>query len=154
MIINSRKDLDNAPEPARSNFISMLESGINRWDWADGDWTLVQDTATIERFGFTVADFPDAPVPEKPDYNQDQKQLEQARESATLTRMAFMLALEDAGLYDEVEAAIESDQVDKRAKIMWHNASQFERMNPDLLAMAQALGYTDEQMDAIFGVEV
>jgi hypothetical protein len=93
-------------------------------------------------------------VPEKPDYNQDEKQLEQARESATLTRMAFMLALEDAGLYDEVEAAIESDQVDKRAKIMWHNASQFERMHPDLLAMAQALGYTDEQMDAIFGVEV
>ena len=82
------------------------------------------------------------------------EKLDQARQGATLTRMAFMLALEDASLYDQVEAAVNSGQLEKRSKIMWDNASQFERMHPDLVAIATALGYTDQQMDDIFGINI
>ena len=152
MIINDRKDLDALPQAEQDVFKARLAAGINRWEWQNGDWVLTQNTATIERFGFTLADFPDAPVPHKPDYNQNEKELEQARQGATLTRMAFMLALEDAGLYDQVEAAVNSGQLEKRSKIMWDNASQFERMHPDLVGIATALGYTDQQMDDIFGL--
>ena len=154
MIINDRKDFDALPQDQQDQFKDKLGAGIYGWAWEDGEWVETTNTASINQFGFTLADFPDAPVPHKPDYNQDEKELEQARQGATLTRMAFMLALEDAGLYDQVEAAVNSGQLEKRSKIMWDNASQFERMHPDLVAIATALGYTDQQMDNIFGINI
>ena len=81
------------------------------------------------------------------------KVLQVKREKASLSRMNFMLALEDAGLYDEAEAAVDSDQVSKAGKIMWRNASVFNRMDETLVQFATSLGYTDEQMDQLFGVE-
>ena len=72
MIINNRKDFDALPQADQESFKVLLAAGINRWDWQEGDWVLMQDTATIERFGFTLADFPDAPVPDKPTNNPDE----------------------------------------------------------------------------------
>ena len=83
MIINNRKDFDALPKAEQDVFKARLAAGINRWGWQDGDWVLTQDTATIKRFGFTLADFPDAPVPEKPTNNPDEdakaQQLAEAR---------------------------------------------------------------------------
>ena len=154
MIINDRKDLDAAPPEVRQQFMTRLANGINRWVWDGNDWVIQQDDSTITRYAFTLADFPNAPVPEMPDYNPDERALQQARESATLSRMEFMLALEEAGLYDEAEAAVDSDQVSKAGKIMWRNASAFNRMDETLVQFASTLGYTDEQMDQLFGIEV
>jgi len=81
------------------------------------------------------------------------KALEQKRNQASLTRMAFMLALEEAGLYDAAEAAVESDQVSKAAKIMWRNASVFNRIDETLTSFANQLGYTDAQLDELFGIK-
>jgi len=72
MIINDRQDLDALSPAEQDAFKARLAAGINRWDWQEGDWVLTQDTATIERFGFTLADFPDAPVPDKPTNNPDE----------------------------------------------------------------------------------
>ena len=83
--------------------------------------------------------------------NED-KALQKIREQASLTRMAFMLALEEAGLYDAAEAAVESDQVSKAGKIMWRNASVFNRTDETLTSFAEQLGYTDAQLDALFGI--
>lgn len=79
--------------------------------------------------------------------------LEQKRDIAVLTRMQFMLSLEDHGLYDDALAAVNGDDITKAARIMWENASQFERMHPTLLQFSDALGYTEEQLDSIFGIE-
>ena len=76
--------------------------------------------------------------------------LEELRERATLSRMAFMLALDDMGELEAVQAA----DLPKRARIMFDNASEFERMHPELLNLAAEMGYTDEQLDALFGIEV
>ena len=76
--------------------------------------------------------------------------LEELRERATLSRMAFMLALDDMGELESVQAA----DLPKRARIMFDNASEFERMHPELLNLADEMGYTDEQLDALFGIEV
>ena len=76
MIINSRKDLDNAPQEVREQFMARLAGSINRWEW-DGEWKLVQDDSSVVKFGLTVADFPEPPVPEKPDYNPDERAREQ-----------------------------------------------------------------------------
>lgn len=87
---------------------------------------------------------------DEPDEPDEPLTLEQKRELAVLSRMAFMLSLEEQGLYEEASAAATGGDVDKSARIMWENASQFERMHPTLIQFAQALGYTDEQLDAIF----
>jgi len=78
--------------------------------------------------------------------------LQAKREQASLSRMAFMLALEEAGLYDAAEAAVESDQVSKAAKIMWRNASSFTRTDETLTSFAAQLGYTDSQLDQVFSI--
>ena len=75
--------------------------------------------------------------------------LEELRERATLSRMAFMLALDDMGELEAVQAA----DLPKRARIMFDNASEFERMHPELLNLAAEMGYTDAQLDALFGIE-
>jgi hypothetical protein len=92
MIINTRQDLDAAPADAKDSFMALLALGINSWSWADGQWTLQQNTATIERFGFTLADFSDAPVPEMPDYNPDAQAAEQLAEEIRTERDRLLSA--------------------------------------------------------------
>jgi len=89
MIINNRKDLDAAPDNVRERFVNSLAGSINKYVW-NGEWALEQNTSEIERFGFTLADFPDAPVPEMPAYNPDERQLEQEADEARTQRDALL----------------------------------------------------------------
>ena len=153
MIINDRKDLDAAPPEVREQFMTRLANGINRWVWDGNNWVIQQDDSTITRYAFTLADFPNAPVPEMPDYNPDKKALQQARESAVLSRANFKLALLEAGYLQDVKDFV-AQSADDRIAILWEDSASFERMHPDLLLLASQMGYTDEQMDALFGIEV
>ena len=90
MIINNRKDLDAAPDSVREQFLSRLASTINKYVWDGIDWVLEQDESSIARFEFTVADFPDAPVPEKPDYNPDERAREQEANEVRTQRDALL----------------------------------------------------------------
>jgi len=90
MIINNRKDLDAAPDDVRNAFLSRLAGSINKYVWNGTEWTLEQNEAEIERFGFTLDDFPDAPVPEMPAYNPDERQLEQEAEEVRTQRGALL----------------------------------------------------------------
>jgi len=90
MIINNRKDLDAAPDSVREQFLSRLASTINKYVWDGTEWVLEQDESSIARFDFTVADFPDAPVPEKPDYNLDEREAEQKASEARTQRDALL----------------------------------------------------------------
>ena len=132
MIINNRKDLDAAPADTRERFIASLAASINQWKWEGGDWVIRQNTTDIERFGFTLDDFPDAPVPGMPDYNPEERALEQARESASLSRADFKLGLLDMGELDEVKAVMADPETPERVVIMWEDSGRFERMHPDL----------------------
>ena len=84
--------------------------------------------------------------------------LDEKRERATMTPMQFMLALEkttlpdNTTLLDSAEALVADPATPKRIKIMWNKASSFDRLNPELVQMATALGLTDAQMDAVFGI--
>ena len=90
MIINDRKDLDAAPDSVREQFLSRLASTINKYVWGGTDWVLEQDESSIARFEFTTADFPDAPVPEKPDYNPDEREAEQKANEVRTHRDALL----------------------------------------------------------------
>ena len=153
MIINNRKDLDAAPADTRERFIASLAASINQWKWENGDWVIRQNTTDIERFGFTIDDFPDAPVAEMPDYNPEERALEQARESASLSRAEFKLGLLDIGELDAVKAVMEDPATPERVVIMWEDSGRFNRMHPDLLSFAQVMGYSEQQLDQLFGIE-
>jgi len=81
------------------------------------------------------------------------KQLQKARENAKLTRAEFKLALLEMGELDNVKAAMDAPDADPRAVILWEDALEFKRMNKDLLALADELGYTDQQLDEIFSID-
>ena len=72
MIINTRKDFDALPEADQQVFKALLAGTIYGWSWVNGEWVQTTNTKTIERFGFTLDDFPDAPVPDKPTGNPDE----------------------------------------------------------------------------------
>ena len=80
MIINSKSDLDAAPDEVRNLFLQRLAAGIYYWTWENAKWVMKENTATLEQLGFTVADFPDAPKPVKPDYNPDEIEAQKAKE--------------------------------------------------------------------------
>jgi len=90
MIINNRKDLDAAPDSVREQFLSRLASTINKYEWNGTEWVLEQDESSIARFDFTAADFPEPPVPEKPDYNPDEREAEQKAKEVRTQRDALL----------------------------------------------------------------
>jgi hypothetical protein len=65
-----------------------------------------------------------------------------------VSRMQARLALLNAGLLDQVEAAV--DAGDRALQIYWDNASHFHRDHPLLLQLAAAIGLTAEQVDQLF----
>jgi len=78
--------------------------------------------------------------------------LKNKRERASLSRADFKLALHEMGELENVNAAMADPSADPRAVILWEDALEFKRMNKDLLALADELGYTDEQLDEIFSI--
>ena len=111
-------------------------------------WTYDEETNTY---------VPPVPQPE-PDYiwYEDEQAwyspLENARRLASLSRADFKLGLLDMGELDAVKASMADPDTDPRVVILWEDAARFDRMHPDLLSFAQVMGYTDEQMDALFGI--
>ena len=75
-----------------------------------------------------------------------------ARESASLSRADFKLGLLDMGELDNVKAAMADPNTDPRVVVLWEDAERFNRMHPDLLSFAQVMGYSEQQLDQLFGV--
>ena len=80
IIINSSSDLENAPKSVRERFLRALGLTIHKYQWNGTEWERYQDTTQIERYGLSISDFPNAPMPDLPTYDPEQKELEQ-RES-------------------------------------------------------------------------
>jgi len=95
MIINDRQDFDALPQAEQDAYKQRLAAGIYGWSWEDGDWVQTTSTESIERFGFTLEDFADAPVPEKPTSNPDEEAKAQALAEAKRSRAAAYTAEAD-----------------------------------------------------------
>lgn len=70
-IINTREDLDSVQgTPEYEQFMSALEGTLYRVERDDlaKQWTVVLDESTVNKFGFTAADFPDVERPTAPQY--------------------------------------------------------------------------------------
>lgn len=66
---------------------------------------------------------------------------------ATITRTQARLVLHRAGLLENVLKVIEAGGVEAQ---IWYEAAEWNRSSPVLDGMAQALGFTDEQVDNLF----
>jgi len=82
--------------------------------------------------------------------NQE-KALQKKREAASLSKANFKLALMEGGYLQDIKEFVANTN-DERIQILWEDSDTFARLDPDLLNMATQMGYTDEQMDALFGV--
>ena len=73
------------------------------------------------------------------------------RKEARLSKAAFKLGLLDRGELQRVKDFI-AQTGDDRIVILWEDSANFDRLHPDLLRLANELGYTDEQLDELFGI--
>lgn len=84
--------------------------------------------------------------PEK--YLSDEQKVQLARERMpTLSPIEFDVRLVDAGLYDQVQALIQSDI---KLKITYTRATFFSRTDPFIDQARIALNLTDEQVDEMW----
>lgn len=67
---------------------------------------------------------------------------------ASVTARQARLALNEAGLLDDVEAAIAASP--RAIQLTWEYATQIERGNPIFTQVAAGFGLTEEQMDDLF----
>lgn len=68
----------------------------------------------------------------------------------SVTRFQARAALHLAGLLPQVEALMGDPATDPLARIAWQDAQEFRRQSPTVLAMAQALGLSEQQIDQLF----
>lgn len=83
------------------------------------------------------------------DFLRAQKDEMFARVPKVVTIRQAKLALLQAGLLDDVEAAIAASD-NRAAQIEWEYATEFRRDWPALLALQPSLGLTDQQIDDLF----
>lgn len=68
----------------------------------------------------------------------------------SVTRFQARAALHLAGLLPSVEALMADPQTDALARIAWADAQEFRRTSPTVIAMAGALGLTEQQLNELF----
>ena len=86
----------------------------------DGEWTVVDSTEQP------------TPVPQ------------------SVSRFQARAALHLAGLLDQVEGLMVDPSTPTLARLAWADAQEFKRSSPTIASMAQALGLSDEDVDALF----
>lgn len=66
----------------------------------------------------------------------------------SVSRFQALAALMDAGLLSDVDMALAD--AGPLAQLAWAEASEFRRNSPMILTMADGLGLTDDDVDALF----
>ena len=79
------------------------------------------------------------------------KVMELKRSEASLSRANFKLALMEAGYLQAVKDFV-ANTADERIQILWEDSDNFARLDDDLLRLASDLGYTEADLDDIFGI--
>ena len=82
-------------------------------------------------------------------WEEDADAKREAMDAMTATRFQAKAALDDAGLLDQVEAYMQGDDVPRRVKLAWQEAS-FRRGSKMVADIGAELGLTEEQIDGLF----
>lgn len=68
----------------------------------------------------------------------------------SVSRFQARAALHLAGLLDQVEGLMADPSTPILARLAWSDAQEFKRSSPTITSMAQALGLSDADVDALF----
>lgn len=148
-VINTRADLDAlSGTPGYEAFMRYLTGTLWRYE-IDADaqaWRAIPDDSVITAFGFRRDDFPFA-TPEPPEYSPAASGV-----PAVVSMRQARLALLAAGMLDQVATAIAGmpGVGGQQARIEWEYAQEVRRGWPVVVAIGDALGLGDEQLDALF----
>lgn len=81
---------------------------------------------------------------------QATKSLQSWRNAAVVSRFQARAALRQAGLRDQIETIIADPDTDPLVVDAWADAQSFRRMSPTVLALADALGLAETEIDDLF----
>ena len=141
-IINTRADLDAlAGTPAHAAFMAMLAGSLYRLEKDDDaqTWRAVEDNSSIDRFGFTRADFPDTVAPPAlPAYEPPPATV------YTCSPWQMRKALNQLNLRQAVEDAVAAS-TDITLKDGWEFATEFCSSDPFVISMGAALGKSEAE---------
>ena len=148
--INTREDLDAiAGTPEHVAFMALLAGTLWRLEKDDTAqaWVAIEDNSTIERFGFTRADFPDAQPPALPEYVPAVVAVPEV-----VTMRQARLALLGVGMLAQVNAAVASmpGAEGDAARIEWEYAQEVRRDSPLVAGLSVGLGLANETLDSLF----
>lgn len=132
-VINTREDLDAIADTIEHDvFMATLRGTLWRLEKDDAAkaWRAVEDNSTIERFGFTRADFPGAVAPALPEWQ------EQVYNVSQITKLQF---IEWCEANNKLAALIDLLNSDALLKFKWDAATFLEITNPLVQGAAQAL---------------
>ena len=73
----------------------------------------------------------------------------QRLDAITVSRFQTKAALDDAGLLDDIETYMASDEVPRRVKLAWQEA-QFKRGSRMVNDLAGEFGLSEQQLDELF----
>jgi hypothetical protein len=79
-----------------------------------------------------------------------EQRLQAKRQSMVVTPFQAKAALLDAGLLGDIETLIADPATDRKVVLAWNNVQNFERLSPMITGIATALGWSNEQLDALF----
>lgn len=147
-IVNSVEDLSALKGTVEyDEFLTLLEGSLWRVERDDEQQTFVaiEDNSTIERYGLTRADFPDAQPPVLPEWRPVP-----ANAMQSVSPLQAKAELLSRGLLDEVEAIATAAATDPIVKLAWDTASEFRRTSPMVLGIAQVMGWDDAYLDDLF----
>ena len=109
----------------------------------NGNWTQQYKTAPM----FTATD--DATVEEQiAEYEANR--LQSRRQGMTVSNKDLRLALNDMGVYGDVEGAMAKSTNTTELEIHWNYSTSVSRLDPWVVEVGTALGMNDEQLDALF----
>ena len=109
----------------------------------NGNWTQQYKTAPM----FTATD--DATVEEQIAEYEANK-LQKRREGMTVSNKDLRLALNDQGVYGDVEGAMAKSTNTTELEIHWNFSTTVNRLDPWVVEVGSALGMSDDQLDALF----
>ena len=149
-VINTREDLDAIAGTIEHDvFMATLRGTLWRLEKDDQAraWLAIDDNSTIERFGFTRADFPGAVAPTLPVYVPPPSDVPQA-----VTMRQARLALLAANMLTTVNTAIAAmpGAEGEAARIEWECAQEVRRDSALVQSLIPALGMNDAALDALF----
>ena len=109
----------------------------------NGNWTQTYKTAPM----FTAT--PDATVDQQiADY--ESSKLQQRRQAMTVSNKDLRLALNEEGVYGDIETAMAKSTNTTELEIHWNFSTTINRLDPWVTEVAQALDMSEEQLDELF----